>query len=61
MSKAVVLDDKFLPAGEFVLPDYFSNVREHNLYLYVRSYLASVRANGCLLYTSDAADECVNV
>lgn len=46
MSKAVVLDDRFLPAGEFVLPDYFSNVCEHNLYLYVRSYLASVRANG---------------
>ncbi|WP_300449031.1 50S ribosomal protein L4 [Helicobacter mastomyrinus] len=45
MSKAIVLDKKFAQSGELALPERYSQIKEHNLYLYVKSYLASLRAN----------------
>lgn len=45
MSKAIVLDKKFAQSGELALPQRYSQIKEHNLYLYVKSYLASLRAN----------------
>ncbi len=46
MSKAVVLDQNLSQNGEIELPASYSEINPHNLYLYVKSYLASVRANG---------------
>lgn len=46
MSKAIVLDKKFAQSGEIALPQRYAQVNEHSLYLYVKSYLASLRANG---------------
>lgn len=45
MSKVVVLNDKLEKAGELDLPSKYAQVNPHNLYLYVKSYLASLRAN----------------
>lgn len=45
MSKAVVLNDKLEKTGELDLPSKYAEVNPHNLYLYVKSYLASLRAN----------------
>ncbi|ECB9702481.1 50S ribosomal protein L4 [Campylobacter coli] len=45
MSKVVVLNDKLEKAGELDLPSKYAEVNPHNLYLYVKSYLASSRAN----------------
>ena len=45
MSKAIVLDKKFAQSSELALPERYSQIKEHNLYLYVKSYLASLRAN----------------
>ncbi|EEO8734185.1 50S ribosomal protein L4 [Campylobacter coli] len=45
MSKVVVLSDKLEKAGELDLPSKYAEVNPHNLYLYVKSYLASLRAN----------------
>ncbi|EPY0847667.1 50S ribosomal protein L4 [Campylobacter jejuni] len=45
MSKVVVLNDKLKKAGELDLPSKYAEVNPHNLYLYVKSYLASLRAN----------------
>lgn len=45
MSKVVVLNDKLEKAGELNLPSKYAEVNSHNLYLYVKSYLASLRAN----------------
>lgn len=45
MSKVVVLNDKLEKAGELNLPSKYAEVNPHNLYLYVKSYLASLRAN----------------
>lgn len=45
MSKAIVLDKKFAQSGELALPERYAQIKEHNLYLYVKSYLASLRAN----------------
>lgn len=45
MSKAIILDKKFAQSGELALPERYSQIKEHNLYLYVKSYLASLRAN----------------
>ena len=41
----VVLNDKFESVGELTLPDSYANINAHNLYLYVKSYQASVRSN----------------
>lgn len=45
MSKAIVLNDKLERADELELPKSFAEVSSNNLYLYVKSYLASLRAN----------------
>lgn len=45
MSKAIVLDNKFKKTSEIALPESYKDIKEHNLYLYVKSYLASLRAN----------------
>ncbi|MFA9372848.1 MAG: 50S ribosomal protein L4 [Poseidonibacter sp.] len=45
MSKAIVLNDKFENNGEVTLPASYADINSHNLYLYVKSYLTSLRAN----------------
>ena len=45
MSKAVVLNENFEKAEELALPERYSQINPHNLYLYVKSYAASLRAN----------------
>lgn len=45
MSKAIVLDNKLKKVSELALPQRYMQIKEHNLYLYVKSYLASLRAN----------------
>lgn len=45
MSKILVLNDKFEKASEIELPSSYAEVNPHNLYLYVKSYLAALRAN----------------
>lgn len=45
MSKAIVLNEKLEKSGDFALPEKYAQVNAHNLYLYVKSYLASLRAN----------------
>lgn len=45
MSKAIVLNEKFENNGEVVLPSSYAEINSHNLYLYVKSYLAGLRAN----------------
>lgn len=45
MSKAIVLNEKLEKAGELELPAKYAEVNPHNLYLYVKAYLASLRAN----------------
>lgn len=46
MSKAIILNEKLAQSGEIALPERYAQIKEHNLYLYVKSYLASLRANG---------------
>ncbi len=45
MSKAIVLDNQLKKNSEIDLPKSYSEIKEHNLYLYVKSYLASLRNN----------------
>jgi len=45
MSKAVVLNENFEKASEVALPEKYADINPHNLYLYVKSYAASLRAN----------------
>lgn len=45
MSKALVLNNQFEKAGELELPASYSEINPHNLYLYVKSYQAALRAN----------------
>lgn len=45
MSKAIVLNEKLDVVGDFKLPEVYSEINSHNLYLYTKSYLASLRAN----------------
>ncbi|BAK72850.1 MAG: 50S ribosomal protein L4 [Arcobacter sp.] len=45
MSKAIVLNEKFENNGEVVLPASYEEINSHNLYLYVKSYLAALRSN----------------
>ena len=42
---AIVLNDKFEKASELKLPESFENINSHNVYLYVKSYQAGIRAN----------------
>lgn len=45
MTHAIVLDSNNKKSGELSLPASYENINSHNLYLYVKSYLASLRAN----------------
>ncbi|KAA6226021.1 MULTISPECIES: 50S ribosomal protein L4 [unclassified Campylobacter] len=45
MSKVSVLNDNFEKVSEFDLPERYSQINSHNLYLYVKSYLSACRAN----------------
>ncbi|MCE3047299.1 50S ribosomal protein L4 [Helicobacter kayseriensis] len=45
MMKALVLDSQMKKTSEIALPERYKDINEHNLYLYVKSYLASLRAN----------------
>ena len=45
MSKAIVLDSSFKASGDVALPESFGEANPHNLYLYVKSYQAALRAN----------------
>jgi large subunit ribosomal protein L4 len=42
---AIVLNEKFEKMSELTLPESFSGINTHNLYLYVKSYQASLRAD----------------
>ena len=43
--KAIQLDNKFGQGKEVALPESFDGINPHNLYLYVKSYQAGIRAN----------------
>ncbi|MCK5294704.1 MAG: 50S ribosomal protein L4 [Arcobacteraceae bacterium] len=45
MSSLIVLNEKFEANGELVLGEKFEGINAHNLHLYVKSYLSSLRAN----------------
>ncbi|STQ85347.1 50S ribosomal protein L4 [Helicobacter muridarum] len=45
MSQAILLNDGLTQSGVSELPERYNGIKEHNLYLYVKSYLASVRSN----------------
>ncbi len=45
MNQAIILDEKYKKSGEVALPASYDKINSHNLYLYVKSYLASIRAN----------------
>ncbi|MDP3301533.1 MAG: 50S ribosomal protein L4 [Sulfuricurvum sp.] len=45
MMSAIVLNEKFEKASELALPESFSGINTHNLYLYVKSYQAGLRAD----------------
>lgn len=48
MSSAIILDGNLQKNGELSLPERYREINEHNLYLYVKSYLASFRTNCAL-------------
>ena len=48
MSKAVVLNSNFEKDSEITLDEKFQGINPHNLYLYVKSYLSSFRANNAM-------------
>ena len=48
---AIVLDNNFKKKSEIALPERYKDIKEHNLYLYVKSYLASLRSNTALAKT----------
>ncbi len=45
MSKAIILDKDFKKSSDVALPSEYATIKEHNLYLYIKSYLASLRLN----------------
>lgn len=45
MSMAVVLDSNIQKSSEVALPESFNEINAHNLYVYVKAYSASLRAN----------------
>lgn len=45
MSEAIVLNEQFEKSSNVSLPEKYAEIKEHNLYLYVKSYLASIRNN----------------
>ncbi len=51
MSKAIILDKDLNKSGEVELPESYKTINSHNLYLYVKSFLASLRTNNALAKT----------
>ncbi len=51
MSKAIILDKDLKQAGEAQLPESYKDINSHNLYLYIKSFLASLRANNAMAKT----------
>ncbi|RAX57105.1 50S ribosomal protein L4 [Helicobacter monodelphidis] len=51
MSGAVILDTKMQKGGEINLPERYKDINQHNLYLYVKFYLASFRNNCAMAKT----------
>ncbi|MDD2791447.1 MAG: 50S ribosomal protein L4 [Sulfurimonas sp.] len=49
--KAIVLNEKMEKASELALPESFSGINPHNLYLYVKSAQAAQRANSASALT----------
>lgn len=45
MSKAIILNEQFEKETDISLPGEYVEIKEHNLYLYIKSYLASLRSN----------------
>ncbi|RDU64117.1 50S ribosomal protein L4 [Helicobacter sp. MIT 14-3879] len=45
MSKAIILDNDFNKTSNIELPSSYAEIKEHNLYLYIKYYLFSLRAN----------------
>ena len=45
MSEAIVLNEQFEKSSNVPLPEKYAEIKEHNLYLYVKSDLASIRNN----------------
>jgi large subunit ribosomal protein L4 len=45
MSKAICLNNALEKASEIALPEKYAEINAHNLYLYVKSYLADARSN----------------
>ncbi|VAY87075.1 LSU ribosomal protein L4p (L1e) [hydrothermal vent metagenome] len=55
MSNAIVLTKTFAKSKTgYDLPEKFENINSHNLYLYVKSYLSSLRANTALVKNRSA-------
>jgi len=48
---AIVLNEKMQKASELALPESFSGINPHNLYLYVKSAQAAMRANSASALT----------
>lgn len=51
MSKAIILDSQLKKSGEAQLPESYKDINSHNLYLYVKSFLASMRSNNAMAKT----------
>ena len=51
MSKAIILDNGLNKSGELQLPESYKAINSHNLYLYIKSFLASMRANNAMAKT----------
>jgi len=51
MSKVIVLNENLEKSSELALPSDFDEINSHNLYLYNKSYLASLRANTAISKT----------
>lgn len=48
MSAAIILDKNLKKSGEAQLPESYKDINSHNLYLYIKSFLASMRANNAI-------------
>ena len=51
MSVAIILDKNLKKSGEAQLPESYKDINAHNLYLYIKSFLASMRANNAAAKT----------
>ena len=51
MSVAIILDKNLKKSVEAQLPESYKDINAHNLYLYIKSFLASMRANNAAAKT----------